>query len=97
MKMKEKRPVWQENVTCYLCYSCLNYCPSKAVRIYSKIWMKSHTPERGGYPHPYATVEEIAEQKHVWPLLPPVRRSTVDETLDVGYASKINVVAAKVS
>ncbi|MBN1649146.1 MAG: EFR1 family ferrodoxin [Spirochaetales bacterium] len=65
IKMKDKRPVWQKRVTCYLCYSCLNYCPAKAIQIHSKIWMKSYTTERGRYPHPYATSEEIAEQKQV--------------------------------
>jgi len=41
----------------------LNYCPVEAVQIYSKIWMKSYTTEKGRYPHPYATVEDISKQK----------------------------------
>jgi ferredoxin len=63
IKMQDKRPIWQKNITCYLCYTCLNYCPSKAIQIYSKVWMKSYTPERGRYPHPYATVKDISMQK----------------------------------
>ncbi|MBN2534203.1 MAG: EFR1 family ferrodoxin [Spirochaetales bacterium] len=63
IKMNGKKPVWQKNVTCYLCYSCLNYCPFKAIQIYSKIWMKSFTTERGRYLHPYAKSGEIAQQK----------------------------------
>ncbi|MBN2440342.1 MAG: EFR1 family ferrodoxin [Spirochaetales bacterium] len=63
IKMRNKRPVWQKNITCYLCYSCLNYCPSKAIQIYSKIWMKSYTKEKGRYLHPYASGDDIAQQK----------------------------------
>jgi len=63
IKMHDKRPVWQKNITCYLCYTCLNYCPSKAIQIYSKVWMKSYTIERGRYLHPYATANDIAQQK----------------------------------
>ena len=63
IKMDDNKPVWQRNVDCYLCYACLNYCPSKAIQIYSKFWMKSYTTEKGRYPHPYATVKDIAEQK----------------------------------
>jgi len=65
IKMVNDKPVWQKNITCYLCYACLNYCPKSAVQIYSKIWMKSYTAKRGRYPHPYATYNEIADQKTV--------------------------------
>jgi ferredoxin len=65
IKMDGNKPVWQQDVDCYLCYACLNYCPVEAVQIYSKIWMKSYTKEKGRYPHPYATVEDISKQKIV--------------------------------
>ena len=63
IKIIGNKPFWQRNITCYLCYACLNYCPNNAVQIYSKIWMKSYTTERGRYPHPYATSKDIALQK----------------------------------
>lgn len=63
IKIINKKPVWQKSITCYLCYSCLNYCPKSAVQIYSKIWMKSYTSEKGRYPHPYATYNDISDQK----------------------------------
>ncbi|MDA3846888.1 MAG: hypothetical protein PF505_10175, partial [Vallitaleaceae bacterium] len=63
IRMDGDKPVWQNNTTCYLCYSCLNYCPVRAVQILSKVWMKSYTTKRGRYPHPFATVEDIARQK----------------------------------
>ncbi|RXA14366.1 ferredoxin [Methanosarcina sp. MSH10X1] len=63
IKMIDNKPVWQESVKCYFCYACLNYCPAKAVQIKSKLYMKSHTEENERYSHPYATADEIAEQK----------------------------------
>jgi ferredoxin/flavodoxin len=65
VKMIENKPVWQKDVNCYMCYACLNYCPVKAVQIKSKIYMKSYTEENERYFHPYATADEIAEQKQL--------------------------------
>ena len=62
IKMVDNKPVWQENVKSYLCYACLNYCPVQAVQIKTKIYMKSYT-ENERYSHPYATANDIAEQK----------------------------------
>ncbi|HQN23265.1 MAG TPA: EFR1 family ferrodoxin, partial [Thermotogota bacterium] len=56
--IEDHKPVWRQNITCYLCYSCLNYCPVSAIQIRSKIWMKSYTEKNGRYPHPYASVED---------------------------------------
>ena len=61
--MVDKRPVWQQDTQCYMCYSCLNYCPAQAIQIRDKWYMKSFTREKGRYSHPYATANEIAEQK----------------------------------
>jgi len=63
IKMINKKPVWQKNVKCYLCYTCLNYCPEQAVQIKSKIYMKSYTDKNGRYPHPFATIKDITGQK----------------------------------
>jgi len=63
IKMINKKPVWQKNVKCYLCYTCLNYCPEQAVQIKSKIYMKSYIDKNGRYPHPFATIKDIAGQK----------------------------------
>ena len=63
VRMAEKRPVWRDDVTCYLCYACLNYCPVRASQIKSKVWMRSFTEQNERYPHPYATADEIAAQK----------------------------------
>jgi len=59
----DDRPLWQNNIECYMCYSCLNYCPAQSIQIYSKFYMKSFTEEKGRYPHPYARVKDIVIQK----------------------------------
>lgn len=63
IKMVDKRPTWQNDVKCYFCYACLNYCPKQSVQIKSKWYMKSYTEQNERYPHPYATADDIARQK----------------------------------
>jgi len=63
IKIVDKKPVWQQNVDCYLCYSCINYCPTRAIQIHTKIWMKSYTEKNERYSHPYAGVSDIEKQK----------------------------------
>jgi len=57
------RPIWQKEIGCYFCYTCLNYCPTQAIQIYSKFYMKSFTEEKGRYPHPYARVKDMVNQR----------------------------------
>lgn len=63
IKIVDNKPVWKKNIKCYMCYACLNFCPTQAVQIKSKWYMKSFTEDNERYPHPYATVNDIAEQK----------------------------------
>lgn len=56
-------PVWNRNVFCYMCFACLNFCPSYAVQINDIPGVKSKTKENGRYPHPYASVDDILKQK----------------------------------
>lgn len=63
IRMSGKKPVWQRKTVCYMCYACVNYCPQQAVQIDSIPGVKSHTRQTGRYPHPYATVKDIAGQK----------------------------------
>ena len=63
IRIVDKKPVWQNNVKCYFCYACVNYCPKKSVQIKSKVYMRSYTENNERYPHPYATVNDIAGQK----------------------------------
>jgi len=63
VKMVNEKPVWQEDVQCFYCDACLNYCPEQAVQIGSNRFLKSYTEENGRYFHPYATADDIAGQK----------------------------------
>jgi len=63
IKMIDKKPVWQENVRCYMCYACINYCPAQSVQLRSTWYMKADTTKMGRYSHPYATADDIAGEK----------------------------------
>ena len=63
IKMTDNKPTWQKNVLCYMCFACLNYCPAKSVQIKDIPGVKSYTKENGRYPHPFATINDIAGQK----------------------------------
>lgn len=63
IKMEDKRPVWQRNVLCYMCFACVNLCPTQAIQINDIPFIKSYTRGNGRYNHPYATANDIAVQK----------------------------------
>jgi heterodisulfide reductase subunit A-like polyferredoxin len=63
IRLNEKRPAWQPSVLCYMCFACLNFCPAHSVQIRSIPGVKSRSTENGRYPHPYATIKDIAAQK----------------------------------
>jgi len=64
IKMDNGKPVWQKDVHCFLCNACLNYCPNQAVQIKSSSFYKIYTEENDRYSHPYASADEIVEQKY---------------------------------
>lgn len=63
IKMNNGKPVWQEDVECFLCNACLNYCPNQAIQIKSSRFFKMHTKDNDRYSHPFATADDIARQK----------------------------------
>ncbi len=63
IKMKNGEPCWQEDILCYMCYACLNFCPAESIQINSKWYMKSYTTTQGRYSHPFCLVEDIEAQK----------------------------------
>ena len=67
IRLAGKRPVWQREAFCFMCFACLNFCPARSVQIRSIPGVKSCTRENGRYPHPYATVKDIAAQKESAP------------------------------
>jgi ferredoxin len=65
IRMMDKKPLWEKNVFCYMCYACVNFCPAQSVQINDIPFVKSYTRENGRYSHPYATVKNIYGQKEV--------------------------------
>ena len=63
--MKDKKLEWQNREDCYFCYGCLNYCPSEAIQIHTKFYMKSYTEEKDRYHHPKITIKEMMLQKSI--------------------------------
>ncbi|MDA3846889.1 MAG: EFR1 family ferrodoxin [Vallitaleaceae bacterium] len=57
IRMIDSVPVWQKSVKCFRCAACINYCPEQAAQI------RKFTETNGRYSHPFATVEDIANQK----------------------------------
>ena len=63
IKLVNKRPQWQKNEKCFSCYACINYCPEHSIQIKSNKMMKFYTENNGRYSHPYATANDVAEEK----------------------------------
>ena len=65
IKLVDRKPIWQKNVVCYMCFACLNYCPKESVQINEIPLVKSYTKTNGRYSHPYANVNDISNQKEI--------------------------------
>jgi len=52
------KPAWREDVQCYYCYACFNYCPTQSILVGKKYTLKD-----GRYSHPGVTASDIAGQK----------------------------------
>lgn len=63
VRMEGGVPRWDRGTLCYMCFACLNFCPRKAVQIRSLPFVESRSPENGRYPHPYATIADLEDQK----------------------------------
>ena len=63
VKMLDKKPDWQKDVLCYMCYACINYCPKQSVQIKSIPGLKSYTEKNDRYSHPYASIQDIENEK----------------------------------
>lgn len=57
IKMKDNKPIWEKDVSCYHCFACIHYCPVAAIQINNK------TKKCGRYHHFDAKSNEILEQK----------------------------------
>jgi ferredoxin len=63
IEIVNKRPEWNDDILCYMCYACLNFCPKESVQINSKWYMKSYTKIQGRFSHPYIAIEDMENQK----------------------------------
>lgn len=61
----QAKPRWEKNIMCYMCYACLNFCPTQAIQIADIPGVPSLTATNDRYPHPYATIEDLEKQKIV--------------------------------
>lgn len=59
IKMVNNKPQWQEQVRCFYCYVCFNFCPTQAILV-----NKKYTKKDGRYFHPDIKVNDIANQKN---------------------------------
>lgn len=63
IRLVDGKSEWMEDVQCYFCNACLNFCPEFAVQIKSTRIFKSYTQDNDRYSHPYADVGDVAAQK----------------------------------
>lgn len=56
--MTDNRPHWREDVQCYYCFACFNYCPKQAILVNKKYARKD-----GRYTYPGITARDITAQK----------------------------------
>lgn len=58
IRMYDKKPIWQNDINCYYCYACFNFCPRQSILVKNK-----YTKKDGRYFHPDITAVDIAGQK----------------------------------
>ncbi len=63
VRIVDGRPVWADEVRCYACFACVNFCPRQAVQVQSRFPIKSYTTVHGRYHHPSVSYSDIAEQQ----------------------------------
>ena len=60
IKLVDKKPVWQNDVSCVYCFACISYCPKMAIQAKGK-----RTKKKGRYQNPNITAKDIASQKNL--------------------------------
>jgi len=58
IKLDNKKPYWDENIRCYYCYACFNFCPTQSILLKKK-WERKD----GRYHHPDVNLKDIINQK----------------------------------
>jgi len=65
ISMKKNHPEWNKKVLCYMCYACVNYCPSHAIEIESIPGVKSYSRVNCRYTNPRIEFLEIENEKRL--------------------------------
>lgn len=63
VRLTDGKPEWRDNIPCYGCFACINYCPRKAIQIASRFPVKSYTTVNERYHHPSVSAEDMAKQR----------------------------------
>jgi ferredoxin len=63
IELMDKKPNWKEDVPCYACFACINYCPRKAIQVQSRFPIRSYSEVNDRYHHKSVTYKDIADQR----------------------------------
>jgi ferredoxin len=63
IEMVDKKPRWKQDVDCYACLACINFCPRQAIQVQSRFPIQSYTTVNDRYHHKSVTYKDIAEQR----------------------------------
>jgi ferredoxin len=63
IELMDKKPIWKEDVPCYACFACINYCPRKAIQVQSRFPIRSYSEVNDRYHHKSVTYKDIAGQR----------------------------------
>jgi ferredoxin len=63
IELVDKKPNWNEDVPCYACFACINYCPRKAIQVQSRFPIRSYSEVNDRHHHDSVTYKDIAGQR----------------------------------
>ena len=63
IELMDKKPTWKEDVPCYACFACINYCPRQAIQVQSRFPIRSYSDGNDRYHHQSVTYKDIARQR----------------------------------
>lgn len=63
ISLQDGKPVWKEDVPCYACFACINFCSQQAIQVDKNFLIDSHTAVNPRYHHPAVKYADIAGQR----------------------------------
>ncbi len=57
IKIMDGKPIWQEDVQCFYCFACFNFCPNQSILV-----KKKYDKKDGRYHHPDVSKDDIIDQ-----------------------------------